>query len=51
RQAYNDAALLLNNKVEMFPSNIVAKLFAFTKEPFFEMEDSSERAVPKVSFS
>ncbi len=51
RQAYNDAALFLNNKVEMFPSNIVANMFAFTREPFFEMEDASERAVPKVSFS
>ena len=31
RKFYNDTALQLNNKVEMFPSNIVAKLFHFNK--------------------
>ncbi len=51
RQAYNDAVMTLNNKVEMFPSNIVAGVFNFTKADFFEVEDATERAVPKVSFS
>jgi LemA protein len=50
RQAYNDAVLLLNNKIEMFPSSIVADMFAFQKEVFFEMEDLAQRAAPKVSF-
>jgi LemA protein len=50
RQAYNDAVLILNNKVEMFPSNIVAGSFAFKKETFFEVKDASEKAVPKVGF-
>mgnify|MGYP000855178077 CR=1 FL=1 len=50
RQAYNDAVLFLNNKVEMFPSNIVATLFYFHKEQFFELEDAADRAVPKVNF-
>lgn len=50
RQAYNDSVLMLNNKVEMFPSNIVAGSFGFKKEVFFEIEDASEKAVPKVGF-
>ena len=35
----------------MFPSNIVAGMFSFTKRDFFEVESEAERAVPKVSFS
>jgi len=51
RQAYNDETMRLNNRVEQFPSNVVAGMFGFGKEPFFEIEDAAERAVPKVSFS
>lgn len=51
RQAYNDSAMQLNNKIEMFPSNIVAGMFNFKPAEFFEIEDAAERAVPKVSFS
>ena len=50
RQAYNDAVLFLNNKVEMFPSNIVATIFYFRKEQFYELDDAADKAVPKVSF-
>ena len=35
RQYYNDAALGLNNKDEMFPSNNVASMFNFAKAEFF----------------
>ena len=51
RQAYNDAAMQFNNKVEMFPGNIVAGMFSFAKSEFFEIEDAAQREVPKVSFS
>lgn len=50
RQAYNDAVMVLNNRIEMFPSNIVAGLFNFKKQAFFEIESPAEREVPKVSF-
>jgi LemA protein len=50
RQAYNDAAMFLNNKIQMFPSNVVAGLFNFAAAEFFEIEDEAEREVPKVSF-
>ena len=51
RQSYNDQVLFFNNKIQMFPSNIVAGMFAFTKRDFFEVEGAAEREVPKVSFS
>lgn len=50
RQNYNDQVLFFNNKTEMFPSNIIAGMFGFKKEVFFEIEDPQERVVPKVSF-
>ncbi len=50
RQNYNDQVLFFNNKTEMFPSNILAGMFGFSKEVFFEIEDPQERVVPKVSF-
>ena len=40
-----------NNKTEMFPSNIIAGMFSFTKRDFFEVETAAEREAPKVSFS
>ncbi len=50
RQAYNDSVLALNNKIEMFPSNIIAGMFGFRKAEFFEVDVPQEREVPKVSF-
>ena len=50
RQGYNDQVLFFNNKTQMFPSNIIAGMFNFTKRDFFEIENPSEREVPKVSF-
>lgn len=51
RQAYNDQVLFFNNKIQMFPSNIVAGMFGFKTEEFFQIEDQKEKEVPKVSFS
>jgi len=50
RQGYNDQVLFYNNKIQMFPSNIVAGMFNFGKREFFEIENEAEREVPKVSF-
>jgi len=50
RQSYNDQVLFFNNKIQMFPSNIVANMFSFGKRDFFEIEVAAEREVPKVSF-
>ena len=51
RQFYNDSVLNLNNKVQQFPSNIVAGIFGFKVGEFFELEAPAEREVPKVSFT
>jgi LemA protein len=51
RQNYNDQVLFYNNKIQMFPSNIIAGMFTFKTEEFFEIEEPGERAVPKVDFS
>jgi LemA protein len=50
RQSYNDSVLFFNNKIQMFPSSIIANTFNFTEEEFFEIEDKSEKEAPKVSF-
>ena len=49
RQFYNDAVLKYKNKLEVFPSNIVAGMFGFKPEPFFEANEG-ERENVKVSF-
>jgi len=49
RQFYNDTVLMYNNKIQMFPSNLVASQFNFLEEEFFEVADT-EREVPEVKF-
>ena len=49
RQFYNDAVLKYKDKMEQFPSNIVASLFKFKPEAFFETDEASKE-VPKVQF-
>jgi LemA protein len=49
RQNYNDQVLFFNNKIQMFPSNMLAGMFNFKTEDFFEIEEK-EKEVPKVSF-
>ena len=51
RQAYNDAVLFFNNKIEMFPSNVVAGMFNFRPEEMFEIEEATQREAPKVQFT
>jgi len=51
RQSYNDQVLFFNNKIQMFPSNIIANAFNFGKRDFFELESAGEKEAPKVSFS
>ncbi len=49
RQFYNTVVMGLNTQIEQFPSNIVARMFGFTPEKLFEIDDS-ERIAPKVEF-
>lgn len=49
RQFYNDTVLTYNNKIEVIPSNIIASLFKFKKEAFFEANET-ERENVQVKF-
>jgi len=49
RQIYNDLVLTYKNKLEMFPSNIVASIFNFKPEEFFEAAEA-EKEAPQVKF-
>lgn len=51
RQNYNDQVLFYNNKIQMFPSSVIAGMFGFSQETFFQLEDKTERQAPKVNFS
>ena len=45
RQFYNDSVLTYKNKLEMFPSNIVASMFKFKPESFFEATEEERKNV------
>ncbi len=49
RRFYNANVRDLNTRIEVFPSNMIASMFGFEQEAFFEIDDA-ERAVPQVSF-
>lgn len=49
RKYYNGTVEMFNNKVEMFPSNIFAKIFGYKSKSMFETENN-ERENVKVSF-
>jgi LemA protein len=48
RRFYNANVRDLNTRIEVFPSNVVGKLFGFQFEEFFEVEDSGVRLPPPV---
>lgn len=50
RQFYNDSVMTYNNKVQMFPTNIIANVFNFKESKFFEIENAKDKETPKVSF-
>ncbi len=50
RKYYNGCVKIFNTKIEVFPSNLIAKLFHFEKRPLFEVSDQEERKSPKVQF-
>ena len=49
RQFYNDIVMQYNNKIEMVPSNIIASIFKFKQEKFFEANETEKENV-KVQF-
>ena len=49
RQFYNDVVLKYNNACQQFPSSLIARMFGFKEEAFFQAPEA-ERAVPEVKF-
>jgi len=50
RRFYNANVRAFNTKVESFPPNVIARLFNFSKQEYFEAEDPTVRAAPEVRF-
>ena len=40
----------MNNKVETFPSNLIAGMGGFTQGEFFKVDGVQVRAAPKAAF-
>jgi LemA protein len=49
RQFYNDSVLSYNNRLQVFPTVVIASAFNFTRREYFEAEDQA-RIVPTVEF-
>ena len=50
RQFYNDSVLRFNTQTEVFPTNILAKMLAFSKREYFEAENEEARKNVDVKF-
>ena len=51
RQLYNDVATQFNTKQAQFPTNLVSGLAGATPAELWQIDDASERAVPKIDLS
>lgn len=50
RQFYNDSVTIYNTKLEVFPSNLIAKMFNFKARDLFETESAEARKKCKSGF-
>lgn len=50
RRYYNGTVKALNTKIDLFPSNLVARGMKLEKRKYFELDDAEERKAPTVSF-
>ena len=50
RKYYNGAVKVFNNKVMMFPSNIVASILGYKEQKMYEVDSDEERKNVKVQF-
>jgi LemA protein len=51
RRFYNANVRDLANRIETFPSNLLASMYGFQKREFFEIEDSSQRSAPQIDLT
>ncbi len=50
RQAYNDAVMVYNIKIQSFPDLILARPLGFKPAALYQIEAEEERQIPKVAF-
>jgi LemA protein len=50
RQFYNDLVMRYNTATQQVPTNIIAGMFSFKRDEFFEIEEPAHREAPKVQF-
>jgi len=50
RRFFNSATNEFNTYLETFPTNLIAKMFAFQRVTMFEVSSEEERIAPKVEF-
>jgi LemA protein len=51
RRFYNANVRDLNTRIDVFPGNLVARLFHFARREHFELQDAAERAAPGVDLA
>ncbi len=49
RQFYNDSVLTYNNKLQVFPTVIFARMLSFTRREYFEADEAA-RTTPSIEF-
>ena len=50
RRRYNEAVQSYNTDIELFPKNIAASMFGFTREDAYFTADAAAKEAPKVKF-
>ncbi|MDD9901145.1 MAG: LemA family protein [Alphaproteobacteria bacterium] len=53
RRYFNNATNEFNTAIQQFPAVLIAGMFGFTEEPFFELDEAEKKAAseaPKISF-
>lgn len=50
RRFYNANVRDFNTRIEVFPSNLIAGMFGFKKEEYFEVQEAVVRQAPSVQF-
>jgi len=50
RQFYNDSVMKFNVRQQVFPSNVIARMFNFKEKEYFEIEEAEAKEPVKVKF-
>jgi LemA protein len=51
RRFYNANVRDMNTRIEAFPSNLIAAMFRFRRQEFFEIADAGIRSAPQAEFN